>query len=165
MRIERNDIWDCLRRNYHVTIPVNCGWTRDYRNVMGRGLARDAKIRYPGCDLWLGKEHRFIASMGKPMGDPAWLLVYPHAPLVFFPTKPLRTGSPWLSWSGKSDKEMIGRLLVHFPAFADRHKIERIAVPLLGAGNGGLDMIEMRDFIRGEIGDDPRFLLVTPSYV
>lgn len=166
MRVYFGDIWDKVYLGYQITIPVNIGWKiRSTGNIMGRGLARQALDRYPKIDEFLGEYQRKLWDTDRPpMGDPRWIIKYPWGPLIFFPTKPLDQGQPWLSWSQKSDKEMIGRLLGHFPEFADRHKLQKIAVPILGAGNGGLNKREMEDFVRSKIGSDKRFLLVIPTH-
>lgn len=166
MRLWRGNIWEKLRLKYEITIPVNIGWKALGPNIMGRGLAKQALERFPKIDQFLGEYQRDLwAYEYPPMDDPRWIVKYPWAPLIFFPTKPLNEAKPWMSWSLKSDKEMIGKLLSHFHAFADKHKLEKIAVPLLGAGNGGLDPFEMKDFIREKIGDDRRFVLVTDIYI
>lgn len=166
MRIFRGNIWEKVRLKYEIVIPVNIGWKGNGSNIMGKGLALDALNRYPAISQFLGEFQRNLWAVDRrPMGDPRWIIKYPWAPLTFFPTKPLFEEKPWMSWSNKADKEMIGSLLTHLPAFATKHGLEKVAVPLLGAGNGGLDPLEMKDFIREKVGDDARFLLVTPIYI
>jgi hypothetical protein len=165
VRIARGDIWDFGNRGYEVVIPVNCGWKLTGHNVMGRGLAKQALDRYPGIDLYLGKKQAEAVESGAPMGSALWIIDHPDHPLIFFPTKSLNKKQPWLSWKQKSDKKMIGKLLDAFPDWASDRGVKKVAFPLLGAGEGGLDPIEMRDFIRKKLGDDERFVLVTPAYI
>ena len=166
MRIFRGDIWEKVRLKYEIVIPVNIGWKKPGVNIMGRGLAKQALERYPKIAGFLGTIQETLWGLEHPpMGDPRWIIKYPWGPLIFFPTKALDKEKPWMSWAQKSDKGMIGKLLEHFHTFATKHNIEKIAVPILGAGNGGLDPLEMKDFIRAKIGDDKRFVLVTPIYI
>jgi len=163
MRRERGDIWDCLRRGYHVVVPVNEGWNKEGRNVMGKGLAKDAKFRFPDCDLWLGDTQTklFKSEPCIPIEDARWLMAYPFGPLIFFPTKPLNRERPWLSWANLSDLEMIRAFLHAFPAWAKTKGLERIAFPLLGAGNGKLDPFVVESLMASCL-KDTHFTLVTP---
>lgn len=162
MRLYRGDIWDKIRLKYEVVIPVNIGWKKSGHNIMGRGLAKQALERYPAIAMFLGELQNALWTVERPpMGDPRWITKWPFGPLTFFPTKPLYEEKPWMSWSQPSDREMIKNLLPHLPAYADRHGLERIAVPVLGAGNGGLDFGDMVELIRSTVSDS-RFVLVTP---
>lgn len=175
MKRMRGNIWDFVERKYHITIPVNVGWTSSSpkRNIMGRGLALDAKERYQGCDRWLGEEQlkcwnhwwNHTDESLRHTCHPEFIILYPHAPLIFFPTKELNKRKPWKSWASKSKKPHIMRMLDFFPSFADKHGLERIVVPLLGSGAGGLDPIDMAASIKKALNDDDRFTLVTPAYI
>ena len=161
MRLYRGDIWDKLRLKHEIVIPVNIGWKKTGENIMGRGLAKQALERYPKIASFLGNYQRdFWEHTHCPMGNYHWIIKYPWAPLTFFPTKPLLVEKPWLSWSQQSDEKMIKELLPHLPDYADRHGIKKIAVPVLGAGNGGLDYGTMVNLIRDTVVDS-RFVLVT----
>ena len=109
-RLEGDDIWDCEGIAW-IVIPTNIGYKRWPQkkvqpachvgpNVMGRGLAQDAASKYP----WLPPLY----------GEFCWL----HGPdtpvtydmcsrTVLFPTKPMNTNEPWMSWKGKADLERI----------------------------------------------------------
>ena len=167
MRLERGDIWDRLNRKYHIVIPVNVGWSRDGKNIMGKGLAKEAKLRYPACDIWLGEEQEFLFQSDPRIKDedPRWIMQYPFGPLVFFPTKSLDREKPWHSWAYPSKYETIESLLTAFPAWAAERKLERVAFPLLGAGNGKLDPIKVKDLIMTRLKDQPEYVLVTPIYI
>ncbi|NJN05671.1 MAG: hypothetical protein HC814_03790 [Rhodobacteraceae bacterium] len=147
---------------YEIVVPVNIGWRKSGTNIMGRGMAKEAVRMYPKIESFLGGFQKDLWDTEKPpMDDPRWIIKYPWGPLTFFPTKVLNHEKPWMSWSNKSDKETIGKLLIHLPVFANKHGLKKLAIPLLGAGNGGLDPFEMKDLIREKIGSDPRFTLVT----
>ncbi len=161
MKKRVGDIWDCLAEEYKIVIPVNIGWKRDGTNVMGRGLAKAARDRYPGCERWLGQRHKHLFERGFAFDHTHWIIPYPGAPLIFFPTKPLNKEQPWASWKSDSDPELIARLLEGFPGLADARAWERIALPLLGAGLGNLARDAMEQIIEYHLGRDERFMLVT----
>lgn len=167
MKCSHGDIWEFFDRGCYVVIPTNAGWKKNtfstgMLNVMGRGLAWQAKQRYPDSAEWLGQEYFKLAQAKKPMGDPEWLKAYPGGRLIFLPTKPLNPSTPQLSWKQKSDPIMIEKHLEQLPAFVTKCKIEKVAIPLLGAGNGGLDPEKMKDLIFCKLEKDTRFTLVLP---
>lgn len=161
MKRRVGNIWDCLTEGYLVVIPVNIGWKRDGTNVMGRGLAKAARDRYPACARWLGQRHKSLFERNTPFDDASWIIPFPGESLIFFPTKPLNKEQPWASWKSDSDPELISNLLAKFPQEAAARAWDKIAVPLLGAGLGNLARDAMEKIIEYHLGHDERFLLVT----
>lgn len=168
MKCSHGDIWEFYNRGFYVVIPTNVGWkmgpVSGMMAVMGRGLALQAKGRHPECAKWLGQEYYKLNKEGKAMGDPAWLKVYPGARIIFLPTKPIDKSAPQYSWRVKSDVEMIKKHLDQLPALATENKLSKIAIPLLGAGNGGLDPGYMKKLISEKLDGDHRFVLVIPLH-
>jgi hypothetical protein len=167
MKCSHGDIWEFYNRGFYAVIPVNIGWkqstmTSRYLNVMGRGLALQAKGRFPACQEWLGNEYFKTFALKKEMGDLAWLRVFPGGRLIFFPTKPLDKAAPWRSWRTKADAAMIGKHLDQLPALITREKIDRVAIPMVGAGLGMLEPKMIKDLIFEKLGRDHRFTLVIP---
>lgn len=158
MRTEMGNIWSLLERKYHIVIPVNIGWTKTkpLRNVMGRGLAFQAKTKYPGVEEWLGARHKDLyeaAGEVTQMGHRAWIVKHPDHPLVFFPTKPLNEKEPHLSWKNPADRRMIEKLLWDVEHFMEAYSIKKLALPLLGAGNGGLDSEDIEKLMKHVLRD------------
>ena len=68
-----------------------------------------------------------------------------HWWIVNFPTKQ--------HWRGDSRLEWIAEGLLDLRRFLVEHKVKSVAVPPLGAGNGGLDWAEVRARIEAVLGD------------
>lgn len=146
---KKGDIWAYVG-SHLLVIPTNIGWRKEsFENVMGRGLALQAAKKYPKFPSWYGLQCRAL-------GVATPVLVYPDAPLIAFPTKPLNGGKPWMSWQSKSDLGLIERSARQLAAFPTDHPI---AVSMVGCGNGGLDMSQVRPILDRHLSDD-RFTLI-----
>lgn len=104
----------------HRVITTNGMIRNNGTAVMGKGIALQARNRYPGIDLELGKliskygNHVFILSHG----------------LVSFPTKH--------HWREPSDLKLIERSAMELAeTFCDNSEVT-ILLPPPGCGNGGL---------------------------
>lgn len=145
----RGDIWK-LVASHLLVIPTNIGWKpRDGRNVMGKGLALQAAGKHPYFPLWYGLE-----CMKKRAETP--VLLYPHAPLIAFPVKPLNEATPWLSWKSKADLGLIERSAKQLAEMKTDHPV---AVSMVGCGAGGLEMADVRPILDKYLSD-PRFTLI-----
>lgn len=113
--------------------------------VMGKGIALMFKERFPhnmqayarACkagEVVTGK--MFVTETGELMG-PRWI--------VNFPTKQ--------HWRAKSRMEWIEAGLKDLHAFIVEQQIKSIAIPPLGAGNGGLDWKEVKPRIEQALAD------------
>ena len=58
MREIEGDIWDFHKAGFFIVIPTNGFIKNDGECVMGRGLAYEAKRRFPDLPLELGKRIR-----------------------------------------------------------------------------------------------------------
>lgn len=173
MKTYVGDIWALIQDGYSIVVPVNLGWKGTGENVMGRGLAKEAVRLYGHEDTarWLGKIQREVYSVFKEFkhdpNDPAhvklWIYHHDRHPLIFMPSKPLNKEAPWFSWKNKADLKMIDGGLKAFPDFLLENKVKKAAMPLLGAGNGGLDPVEIRSLIIKRLGNDDRVALVLPK--
>lgn len=153
----RGDIWD-YEDTHWIVVPTNIGWTHAGKNVMGRGIARQAAERYPKLAKNYGEFCRmYHGHVG--MALPLWLPT--DTRLILFPTKPLNALRPAMSWRGKSDLDLINHGLYRLRALPPMHP-PAIAVPLLGCGNGGLDPDVVAPLMRRYL-DQERFLLVKPK--
>lgn len=147
---ERGDIWS-YEKTHLIVIPTNIGWKRGSvgENVMGRGLAIQAAQRYLHLATWYGAEC-------KKGGVATPVLRYPDGPIIVFPVKPLNAAQPWLSWRNRADLKLIERSARELAVL----KVDRpVAVSMVGCGNGGLEMSEVRPILDRHLSDD-RFVLV-----
>ena len=149
MRSERGSIW-AYEKTHVLVIPTNIGWrTKTQANVMGRGLALQAAKKYPDFQLWFGKE---CAARGAETP----VLLYPDGPLIAFPVKPLNVSAPHLSWQSRANLQLINRSAKQLAEL----KVDRpVAVSMVGCGNGGLDMSEVRPILDRHLSSD-RFTLI-----
>jgi len=149
IRAERGDIWS-YSESHFIVIPTNIGWKwQDGRNVMGRGLALQATKKWPYFSFWFGE-------MCRRHGEKTPTCVYPYGPLIAFPVKPLNKKEPHLSWRSNADTGLIERSARELAAI---EVPKPVALPLVGCGNGKLEMSEVRPILDRYLGDS-RFVLV-----
>jgi len=122
------DIWKYHRGGRVIVIPTNAGWKHNGENVMGRGLALDAAKMYP----YLPMAYGMACMVNEVYG------YFRPERLILIPSKKLNEKKPQLSWKQPSDIFTITESLMwledHAAEFPDL-----VYVPLLGAGNGGLE--------------------------
>ena len=118
MKVLVGDIWKVQTDFRGVT--TNGFVTRAGNAVMGRGVALQAKRRFPGIERQLGKA---ITGGGNRvhMLDPC---------LFSFPVKH--------NWWQRADPDLIHRSVGELKELADRLPDRSFAIPLPGTGNGGL---------------------------
>lgn len=128
--------------------------------VMGKGIALMFKERFPGnfaeyasaCKaggLQIGK---VLPTRNSEMYGPKWI--------VNFPTKK--------HWRHPSKLEWIRDGLRDLRKFIEQNGVRSIAIPPLGAGNGGLEWKDVRELIEDELGTlgnvDIEVFEPTPKY-
>jgi hypothetical protein len=148
IRAERGDIWT-YEKTHLIVIPTNIGWRSGGENVMGRGLALQAARKYPQLPAWYGEQCRRH-------GAATPVLCYTDAPLILFPVKPLNVAQPWLSWRSGASLVLIEQSAKELAALDLSWDI---AVSLVGCGNGGLEMADVRPILDRHLSDK-RFVLV-----
>ncbi len=138
-------IWDYAGLGYYVGVPTNIGFRSDGCNVMGRGLAFDAAQRFPKLAMMYG---RWCREYAQGEHDEKQVAVY-HRPygLVMCPSKPLNPLAPWTSWKFPATVECVSRTLHDLRRLIEETGI-KVAIPLLGAGNGGLNPREVFDLTK-----------------
>ena len=152
MQTRQINIWTLLG-THQICIPTNIGWRKDGTNVMGTGLAFQAAQKYPALALWYGRR---CQDMGSDVG----LQYYETGKLILFPTKPLHTGAPWLSWQGMSSPSLIEKGLKQLVAFSNDRDRTPVALPMLGCGAGGLSTKIVLKLLERYLHED-RFVLCT----
>lgn len=145
MRFAKGNIWDYLPCRYTIVIPTNIGWKKNGENVMGAGLAAQAKLKYPDFPLWLGRQYEAgFRSVQCFKGI-----------LCAFPVKPLIEAKPFLSWQNSADPNLIEKSAQELSTTG----WEKVALPLVGCGNGGLKRDVVIPILEKYLTDD-RFVLV-----
>ena len=149
IRTERGNIWS-YHPSHYIVIPTNVGWRKNGKNVMGRGLARQAAERYPELPRWYG---RLCKGHGSIIG------IF-HNDLIMFPVKPLNESAPHLSWKSKASLKLIEASVEKLAFLKTNYMDDRpVAIPMVGCGNGGLEMSEVRPILDKWLSDE-RFVLV-----
>lgn len=113
--------------------------------VMGKGIALMFKERFPenykayaaACKAKRVELGRMFVTESPELNGPRWIVNFPTKANWRFPSK-----LAWIESGLKDLKRVIG----------DRH-IRSIAIPPLGAGNGGLDWQDVRPLIEAALGD------------
>ncbi|MDY6215264.1 macro domain-containing protein [Actinobacillus porcinus] len=114
--------------------------------IMGKGIALMFKERFPENNKLYTAACRahtvvtgkmFITAVDTLFHNPKWI--------VNFPTKQ--------HWKGKSKMEWIKEGLVDLKHFLVKAQVRSIAIPPLGAGNGGLDWELVKKCIEEELGE------------
>jgi O-acetyl-ADP-ribose deacetylase (regulator of RNase III) len=124
--------------------------------VMGKGIALMFKERFAdnfrryaaACKAKEVRTGRMFVTEVNELDGPRWI--------VNFPTKQ--------HWRGKSRMEWIIEGLQDLHRFLVEKNIESVAIPPLGAGNGGLDWAKVRTQIEAALGDlDTQILVFEPT--
>ncbi len=133
------DIWEYAATGI-IVITTNGSLTRDGRAIFGRGVAKQAALRYPGLAEKLG---RLLADQGNHVFDLG-------SGIVTFPVEE----TPW----SLPDLRIIARSAGELRLLADRSGWEQIVVPRPGCGGGGLLWEDVRSLL--EPCFDQRFLVI-----
>ncbi|OHC61863.1 MAG: Appr-1-p processing protein [Rhodocyclales bacterium GWA2_65_19] len=113
--------------------------------VMGKGIALMFKERFAGnyqryaaaCKAKEVHTGRMFVTEVRELDGPRWI--------VNFPTKQ--------HWRAPSRLEWITDGLQDLRRFISEHSVKSIAIPPLGAGNGGLDWADVKPLIEAALGD------------
>ena len=149
------DIWE-LAPKYDIIVITTNGYVKtNGEAVMGRGIAKEAKERYPTLPAELGKH---ISRWGNTIG---WFYGY-DKPIISFPVKPSIGPNGEPGWKAKADLKLIeesAKRLEFTVTFNVLDGPPRIILPRPGCGNGGLKWEDVRPVIEPILDD--RFTVVT----
>lgn len=113
--------------------------------VMGKGIALMFKERFPdnfhayaaACKAEQVQIGKMFITRPSELDGPQWI--------INFPTKQ--------HWKARSRIEWIQQGLQDLRHFLLDHAVESVAIPPLGAGNGGLDWAVVKEQIQAQLGD------------
>lgn len=173
---ENVDIWSFVDKGA-IGIPTNGYVTRNGAGVMGAGLALEAKNRYSGIVYSLGTHLR---TKGNIVG---WIQKNPHQ-IIAIPVKPVsltintdddakeilsRVKSIYSErpvvvpgYHCKASIQLIEQSLTQLVDFIKRYNIDRVFIPLLGCGNGGLSPNKDLFPLLERLNLPDKIVLVTP---
>jgi hypothetical protein len=107
--------------NTRICIPINCTVKRNGENVMGKGMALEAKRRYPGIAVAIG---RMLNLIGRTPGT-----IPPLPFLMTFPTK-----YNW--WDKTANFDLIRMGFRTINTFARQLPNMQFYLPRVGCGKG-----------------------------
>lgn len=157
------DLWEAFNEQADaVLIPTNCQINARNQLVMGRGVAVEAKERFPELPKYFGKavqaQRELCLSKGFEFGvyhSQIWLVpvkILQHAKYqyaVHFPTK--------IHWTEDSNLELIGRSAKQVKTVADHLGWTKIVLPAVGSGLGRLPWDQVQSVLEQYF--DNRFIV------
>jgi len=141
MRSELGDIWDRWTVGNLIVIPTNGFINKNGKAVMGKGLAYDAKTKFPTLPISLG------ASL-KAMGN--HVFVWKKFGLITFPVKH--------NWWEIADLNLIEQSAKELASIKFDDKEYPIYIPLVGCGNGELNEKDVIPILQKYLDD--KFILI-----
>ena len=139
MRIVKGDLWTMHEQGAWICVTTNGDIRkRDDALVMGRGIAREAKLRYPHLPFELGRRVRQLGNR---------VVVAWDYRLISLPVKQ--------HWHEQADTalilasiEQLCKFVSEFPALREHGNV---FLPKPGCGNGGLSWAIVRPIIEPTI--------------
>ncbi len=134
------NIWD-FHPTSTVVVTTNQGWNAKGQNVMGRGIAKEAKLKYPDLPREYGEFCRFAQ-------ENSGVKFFPNYNVICFPTKPLNKEFPYLSWKSNSSLDLIEASLSGLVTLVNLFEkagvpFDKVCLPPPGCGNGNLNLYEV----------------------
>lgn len=139
MKIIKANIWDYWTKGCTIIIPTNGYVKKSGSCVMGRGLARQAKVQIVGIEFKLGE-------MIKQTGNHVYYL---SNHLFSFPVKN--------NWYEKAKLSLIIKSAKELKAGIGSYSL--VCLSKVGCGNGGLNWKEVEPIL-DEYLNDSRFIIV-----
>ena len=141
MKEVNDNLWNT--RADAIVITTNGATRKDGAAIMGRGVALQAKQRYPGIEHVLG---RLIRERGNHVN----VITGNYPRIISFPVKH--------HWRQRADLKLIAQSAIELAELMDRHSYGHlVALPRPGCGNGRLRWEDVRSIIRPIL--DNRFIV------
>lgn len=136
------DIWKFHDAGHWAVVTTNGTLCKDGSAVMGRGVALQAKNRFPELPYKLAVELSLLGNE---------VFVFDEYHIVTFPTKH--------NWRDKSDLGLIENSAIHLAGYLERGYIDPpVCMVRPGCGNGGLDWGDVKTVLETYLDD--RFVIV-----
>lgn len=137
------DLWQKHAEGHYIVIPTN-GVVIERRLVMGAGLAKQAKERFPRLPEELGYRVSRIGNL---------VMRFEREHLYSFPTKN--------HWKDRSDLQLIGNSAWQLQLSMNRWQLPVIYLPRVGCGLGQLCWeTEVKPVLKPYFDD--RFIILQP---
>ena len=139
MKRTTGDIWDAPPTDAWIVVPTNVGWKRDGTNVMGSGIAEQAKVKFD--DL----PHRYGRWCQENKDK---LFEYNKGKLLCLPVKPLNKKKPWMSWMEDACPKTITFSYDQLKKWAEEHKEEAVKLVAFGTDDESLDSTQAMSLVK-----------------
>jgi hypothetical protein len=126
MREIRGELWDYWDLGSWVVVTVNGAVRYDGACVMGRGIAKEAAIKFPDLPYRLGDRIRQHGNR---------VYTFSQFRLFTFPVKRV--------WSEKASMPLIRESAAQLVRLVDQLKLSDVYCVRPGCGNGGLDWTDV----------------------
>lgn len=136
------DLWEFHEAGETIVITTNGVVKKNGECVMSRGIALEAKARFPTLPFELGKK---LYESGN------HCQYFSEYRLFTLPTKH--------HWYEKSDIQLIARSLGEFVVYVANAKLDKVYLPRPGCGNGKLDWMMVRPVVASYLTDN-KFIIV-----
>ena len=140
MKEIKGDIWDYYAKGCWIVITTNGTVKKNGEAVMGRGVALEAKQKFPGI----------AADLGIPLSRIGNHVFWLEDRIFSFPVKH--------EWYQKADIKLIERSCLELENLTTDKKVEKIYMVRPGCGNGGLDWKDVKPILEKYLDD--RFIIV-----
>ena len=147
MRFGQGDIWDSLNEVDAICVTTNGIIKADGKLVMGAGIAKQARDRFPGIDFYAGGEVLRSGSHVRTIFQDRMTRI------VSLPTKQ--------HWRDPSPFWLVDRSLTELVVLVNKMGWETILLTRPGCGHGGLDWETQVKPLCEKILDE-RFCVVAP---
>ena len=147
------NLWELANEGCDALVITTNGYVRkDGQAVMGRGIAREAAVRFSDLPQALGTRLR-------KEGNNCYVFSYPNYDIVSYPVKPIFGPDGEPGWKAKATISLIKKSAMELSRLADRYDWTDVLMPRPGCGNGGLRWENVQPHLA--IMLDDRFTAVT----
>ena len=158
MKISKGNIWEFHDNGYSIVIPTNFGYNKNRQNIMGAGLALQAKLKFSDLPDIYGKLIINYINSKEGIFNSETFYIKKYK-LFMFPTKSLNREKPHLSWKKNSDLSTITQscisMLKLYSDLLERGNIfSKIYLPMVGGGLGNLDKEDVKSVLNKFLSDD-----------
>lgn len=140
---EYGDIWEHADDYDAIVITTNGFVKQNGEAVMGRGIAKQAKEKYPWLPKLLGG---WIIASDNMAGIFTHGSIYPKH-IITMPVKPILGPNGEPGWKAKADICLIKESARITAINVNDYEIEKIIMPRPGCGNGGLKWEDVKPII------------------
>lgn len=131
------NLWDFDSEIYYRVITTNGNINIKNEAIMGRGIALQAKERYPGLPSKLADRLKLYGNK---------VNIFAEYKIITFPTKD--------NWREKSTYELIKSSCVNLAVLCKVFSIKKIVMPMVGCSNGGLKWVDVKKIIYEKLDND-----------